>query len=201
MSGPITNSADAVRELGALPVPMGTEPQPMSDRRLAEIRNRKLDEVTPGPWLIADGADGKPLVYVEEPLNGVVGARVLLAAEGASEADVQFVASARTSVPELVSEVERLRARVAELEAAPKTVFRASHDSIVMGFYTSREAAQEHCETVLRREMPTWDFGWGDEDDGVQDLELQVDGKFNDWSGYVVTALDVASEYDEEDDE
>ncbi|MGC4925560.1 hypothetical protein [Streptomyces sp. DT117] len=41
---------------------------------------------------------------------------MLLSADGASEADVQFVASARRSVPELLAEVDRLRARVAELE-------------------------------------------------------------------------------------
>lgn len=117
MSESITNVEAAVRELGALPVPVGTKPQPMSDERFAQIRNRRLDEVTSGPWLIADGAGGRPVVYVEELLNGVVGARVLLAAEGASEADVQFVASARRSVPELIAEVGRLRARVAELEA------------------------------------------------------------------------------------
>ncbi|MDX3575917.1 hypothetical protein [Streptomyces sp. FL07-04A] len=35
---PITNVEDAVRELGALPVPIGDVPQPMSPERLAEIR-------------------------------------------------------------------------------------------------------------------------------------------------------------------
>lgn len=38
MSEPITNVEDAVRELGALPVPIGDVPQPMSPERLAEIR-------------------------------------------------------------------------------------------------------------------------------------------------------------------
>ena len=114
---PITSLEDAVTALGALPMPAGPVPQPLSDGRFAEIRSRRFDEVTAGPWLVADGADGKPVVYVEEPLKGVAGARVLLVAEGASEADVQFVASARRSVPELVTEVERLRARVAELKA------------------------------------------------------------------------------------
>ncbi|MBQ1118346.1 hypothetical protein [Streptomyces sp. C3-3] len=91
---------------------------PMTPDRLAEIRNRKLDEVTAGPWLVAGGSDGRPVVYVETLRDGRAGARVLLAADGATEADVQFVASARRSVPELLAEVDRLRARVAELEAA-----------------------------------------------------------------------------------
>ncbi|MFC9987857.1 hypothetical protein ACFXKV_04670 [Streptomyces globisporus] len=89
---------------------------PMTPDRLAEIRNRNLDEVTAGPWLVADGSSGRPVVYVETLRDGRTGARVLLSADGASEADVQFVASARRSVPELLAEVDRLRARVAELE-------------------------------------------------------------------------------------
>jgi hypothetical protein len=84
-------------------------PEPLSAERLAEIRNRRLDEVTPGPWLVSEDQDGHPLIYVERttPQRNVY-ARVLLAADGASEADVQFVASARRSVPELIGEVERL---------------------------------------------------------------------------------------------
>lgn len=108
----------------ALPVPVGDVP--LRDERLAEIRNRRLDEVTAGPWLVADGADGKPVVYVELPAGGV---RVLLSAGAASEADVQFVASARRSVPELLADGERLRARVAELEvglpAMQEALFKA----------------------------------------------------------------------------
>ncbi|MFH8483666.1 hypothetical protein [Streptomyces sp. NPDC018055] len=92
---------------------------PMTPDRLAEIRNRKLDEVTAGPWLVADGSDGRPVVYVETLRDGRAGARVLLAADGATEADAQFVASARRAMPELLAEVDRLRAQVAELEARP----------------------------------------------------------------------------------
>lgn len=87
----------------------------MTPEREQEIRNRRLDEVTAGPWLVADGVEGKPVVYTE----GVGGGPgwVLFTAITASEADVQFVASARRSVPELLDEVSRLRELVAELEA------------------------------------------------------------------------------------
>ncbi|MEU4947665.1 hypothetical protein [Streptomyces lavendulae] len=88
----------------------------MASVREQEIRNRRLDEVTAGPWLVADGVQGKPVIYTEPPGGGWPGT-VLLTAVTASEADVQFVASARRSVPELLDEVSRLRARVAELEA------------------------------------------------------------------------------------
>lgn len=87
---------------------------PMTPDRLAEFRNRKLDEVTAGPWLVADGSDGCPVIYVETLRDGRAGARVLLAADGATEADMQFIASARQSVPELLAEVDRLRGELSD---------------------------------------------------------------------------------------
>ncbi|WP_051858501.1 hypothetical protein [Streptomyces cellulosae] len=97
-----------------------------------------------------------------------------------------------------------LRARVAELEAGPVTVFRAAHDSIVMGLYTTAAAAREHCEAEERRswaksENPSFDW-IEDEEDGVAELTAWVGGE-ECTTGYVVTALEVASEYDEEADE
>jgi len=90
-----------------------------------------------------------------------------------------------------------------EAEPAPElTIYRASHDAIVMGHYTIREAAREHCETVLRRELGdgVW-IGWVP-DDGSEDAPEEL--CFSDevlCSGYVVAPLEVASEYDEEADE
>ncbi|WP_371793015.1 hypothetical protein OG285_32305 [Streptomyces sp. NBC_01471] len=87
----------------------------MTAERLAEIRNRNLDEVTAGPWLVADN-----LVYIErEGEGGRVLGLPLLVPRAATEADLQFIASARRSVPELLAEVDRLRARVSELEGTP----------------------------------------------------------------------------------
>ncbi|MFI7329345.1 hypothetical protein ACIBQ3_32500 [Streptomyces rubiginosohelvolus] len=90
---------------------------PMTPDRLSQIQNRNLDEVTDGPWLVADGSGGRPVVYVETLRDGRTGARVLLSADGASEADVQFIASARQSVPELLAEVDRLRRALSEAAA------------------------------------------------------------------------------------
>ncbi|WP_327335870.1 hypothetical protein OG384_04350 [Streptomyces sp. NBC_01324] len=87
---------------------------PMTSDRLAQIRNRKLDEVTAGPWLVADDENGQPLVYVETLRDGRTGARVLLVADGASEADMQFAASARNAVPDLLAEVDRLRTALSD---------------------------------------------------------------------------------------
>lgn len=102
---------------------MSSSSHPMTDRRLAEIQNRRLDEVTPGPWLVSEDQDGRALVYVErQSPEGKTYASVLLAADWATEADVQFVASARRSVQELLAEVVRLREYVAELEKDAATL-------------------------------------------------------------------------------
>lgn len=95
-------------------------------------------------------------------------------------------------------------------QPAELTIYRASHESIVMGHYTTREAAREHCEALQRRELAEGAFlGWVP-DDGSDKApeELSVfgpghddDGPDEDCTGYVVTPLEVASEYDEEADE
>lgn len=85
------------------------------------------------------------------------------------------------------------------------TVYRASHDSIVMGLYTTADAARAHCEAEERRawaknSAPT-DFDWiEDEEDGVAELTAWVGGE-ECTTGYVVTALEVAASYDEGADE
>jgi hypothetical protein len=100
-------------------------------------------------------------------------------------------------------------ARVAELEAAQGTVYRASHDAIVMGHYTSREAAQAHCEAKVRHEEPEGSIrhmSWVADDIGDEaEYELHITpaetGGLIRGTGYLVTPLEVASEYDEEADE
>ncbi|MFE0819115.1 hypothetical protein [Streptomyces sp. NPDC058847] len=101
----------------------------------------------------------------------------------------------------LAAEADALRVRVAELEAAPRTVYRASYDSIPMGLYTTAAEARRHCETELRREWPNSLLDWvEDEEDDVAELVAEnADGQTE--TGYVVTALEVAAAYDEEADE
>ncbi|MYU22901.1 hypothetical protein [Streptomyces sp. SID8352] len=113
-------------------------------------------------------------------------------------------------------ELERLRARVAELESPTLTVYRASHDSIVMGHYTTAAEARKHCETEMRREYDesTKVSLWWREDedtvdqpeDGEQELFVHATPRGMErgrtWrSGYVVTPLEVASAYDPDGDE
>ncbi|MFE9921618.1 hypothetical protein ACFYQA_08545 [Streptomyces sp. NPDC005774] len=102
----------------------------------------------------------------------------------------------------LVARTEDLMAP--ELEAAQGTVYRASHDSIVMGLYTTREAAMHHCEAAITRDpfFRTCSFFWAEnEDGGVWRLTAESTRDAKRATDYRVTALEVASEYDEEADE
>ncbi|MEU6496406.1 hypothetical protein ABZ890_39520 [Streptomyces sp. NPDC046984] len=92
----------------------------------------------------------------------------------------------------------------AELVAAPTTVYRASHDSIVMGLYANRQAAYEHCEAHELRDDPVSPMAWNVDEDGVAELvRLRIPRSLGAESptGFVVTPLEVASEYDEGADE
>ncbi|SDM47576.1 hypothetical protein SAMN04487981_101645 [Streptomyces sp. cf386] len=91
-------------------------------------------------------------------------------------------------------------------EAVP-IVYRASHESIPMGLYTNRAAARAQCEAEERR---TWSkgtaltFTWTpDDSDPLSPEELSVvEGPDEEsMTGYVVTPVTVASEYDPEADE
>ncbi|MFM9777050.1 hypothetical protein [Streptomyces scabiei] len=90
-------------------------------------------------------------------------------------------------------------------EVPPLVVFRASHDSIVMGLYTTAAEARKHCETDERR---SWGpghnlvFDWiEDEDDGVAELVVTAGQNEESTTGYVVEAREVASAYDPDADE
>lgn len=93
----------------------------------------------------------------------------------------------------LTAEAEHVRASL--------TVYRAEHDSIGFGLYATAAAARAHCEAYERRDQPTASLDWiEDEEDGVAEL-VAVTAYGEVETGYVVTALEVASKYDEEADE
>ncbi|MET8978499.1 hypothetical protein ABZX85_23065 [Streptomyces sp. NPDC004539] len=85
------------------------------------------------------------------------------------------------------------------------TVYRASHDSVVMGLYTTAAEARKHCETEERRSWltgTTLSFDWiEDEEDGIAELVVVAGQNEESTTGYVVTALEIAASYDEEADE
>ena len=107
----------------------------------------------------------------------------------------------------LFAPTQALREEITEEPAL--VVFRASHDSIVMGHYTSREAAQAHCEANVQQEEPPGSIGhlsWSTDDIGADAAyELHITpaatGELIHGTGYMVTPLEVAAAYDEEADE
>jgi len=96
-------------------------------------------------------------------------------------------------------------------EVPALTVFRASHESIVMGLYATAAEARKHCETVVRREHAETtkvELWWREDEDtvdqpefGVMELIESTAPHYARPTGYVVTPLEVASAFDEEADE
>jgi len=147
---------------------------------------------------IVGSADALPMPVREEPQPRTMldHARDALRARMAKD-DLRLV------LENTVTYAASLQARVAELKAAPTTVYRASHDSIQMGLYLTAAAARAHCEAMERRawapKAPSFDW-IEDEEEGIAELTVFVMGK--EWqSGYVVTEVPVSAEYDEEADE
>lgn len=86
--------------------------------------------------------------------------------------------------------------------AQPLTVYRASHDAIVMGLYTNAEAPRAHCEGAFRQEIPSLHLDWiedEEEEDGVAELVAAI-GEDERPTSYVVTALTAEAAYDPEAD-
>lgn len=117
--------------------------------------------------------------------------------------------STNESLSEAAEQLRRDRDRIAELEAAPTTVYRAglAGDTLTLGWYDNEAAARKHCETYAAREFAPGAylfFDWiEDEDDegGVAELTICVNGGPEQPGGYTVTKLTPASEYDEGADE
>ncbi|MGQ5576036.1 hypothetical protein [Streptomyces sp. ECR3.8] len=107
----------------------------------------------------------------------------------------------------LAPAVDWLIARVAELEAAPTTVYRAEHPDagITLGHYGTEKAARAHCEDLERRSWPegtTLAFDWiEDDEDRVAELVVTAGQNEESPTGYLVTALELDSGYDPDGDE
>lgn len=111
----------------------------LSAEQLAEIRAR-VEAATPGPWGTYDDGTGRIDIAagLEETGHGYTCRRSIAQTDDEPidndpahvawdsdadldqiEADAAFIAHARTDVPALLAEVDRLTKRVAELETAP----------------------------------------------------------------------------------
>lgn len=124
-----------------------------------------------------------------------------------AEARVAELEAERHTTNEALSDAaETLRAnrdRIAELEAAPTTVYRAEHpdSGITLGHYGTGAAARAHCEAEERRAWSSSSdlrFDWiEDDEDRVAELVVTAGQNEESTTGYIVTALELASEYDE----
>jgi hypothetical protein len=96
---------------------------------------------------------------------------------------------------------EPLAGSEAAKETADLTVYRAEHESFAFGLYTTPGAAREHCEELMRRELPAAVLDWiEDDEDGVAELVATIDGDER-TTGYLVTELTVDAAYDPDGDE
>src|SRR5262249_15361143 len=82
-----------------------------------DVIKARADAATEGPWRVHAAGMGirgatTPYAWILSPDNGSIAERH----SSGTMADCEFVAAARTDVPALLAEVERLRARVAEVE-------------------------------------------------------------------------------------
>lgn len=228
----------AVRELGALPMPAGPEPQQprtVLDRARAVLGARlSKDDLRLSLGSVIDYATElkrQRNVFRDQRNNVVATNEQLLAkVEELGQARLRAENSARTLTRQ-VAELEQCQknqadnfevqaalirqaeARVAELEAAPAFLYRAEHpdSGVVLGTYSNREAAVAHCEAIARREGATGLVSWvPDDGDALSPEELTFfdveycdgdDVPVQTCTGYVVTPLKVAAEYDAEADE
>jgi BMFP domain-containing protein YqiC len=216
MSEPIRDVETAVRALGALPMPVGPEPQsdPVAAGHrldlLSLMDDRAASVVSPVLAAVLTEAEALRARVAEleaqrdrRRVRLIAAEADLLAVRGLlSPAGEPRRIPAEIEIHERVAPaVEWLLNRVAELEAAQGTVYRASHDSIPMGLYSTAAEARKHCEIEMRRDLPTVALDWiEDEEDHVAELVASV-GEDERVTGYVVDALEVAAEYDEETDE
>jgi len=93
---------------------MGTQSESDLTERELDLMERRSQAASPGPWIsFVVGRD------LEAGLNCIeVGYCALMEVLGGTEADQDFIASAREDVPRLVKEVRRLRAEL-KVRATP----------------------------------------------------------------------------------
>ncbi|MFJ6061657.1 hypothetical protein ACIQHU_01315 [Streptomyces tendae] len=221
----------AVRELGALPMPVGPGPETddrakapwgrgedgrpllpmgahwtdipeMVDRQVAKIQAR-VDQAKPGAWYRAPATElGVAPGTVRTHIDGYP--RMVGQFTNVLHADLEMVLYAGSDLRWCLEMIAKFRARVAELEAAQDSVYRAEHpdSGITLGHYSTAKAARDHCEETERRSWPdgtTLAFDWiEDDEDRVAELVVTAGQNEESATGYLVTALELDSKYDAE---
>ncbi|MFJ4418219.1 hypothetical protein [Streptomyces sp. NPDC088925] len=124
---------------------LAPEPLPQDLRGVAQ----RVADATAGPWLVADDEFARPLVYRETP-----GGANVIAESFATEADAQFVCTARERMPQLLAEVTRLREELAAHQPRPAVLREAANGLVALGPLDSLVSAPaawtEAIETIRR---------------------------------------------------
>ncbi|MEV6450959.1 hypothetical protein AB0M75_06590 [Streptomyces anulatus] len=172
----------------------------------ADLEGKDTREGASTPTISARAARTAVLVAIARTLREQpTGARLLDGLDELGEAvvceDLGEIAAWADALASLAHIDDDLGAAEAQ-PAAAHTDYRAEHESIHVGHYTTEAAARRHCEALVSDEHPAdraLVFDWiGDEDDPEEPSELtvQVDGGDETPTGYVVVPLTVAAEHD-----
>ncbi|MFE9381097.1 hypothetical protein [Streptomyces sp. NPDC006855] len=155
------------------------------------------------PTLSARGARTAVLIALARGLREQpTGARLLDGLDELGEAAVCEDAAAMTEWADALAALVGIDDALGAAATAPLTVYRAEHETIRVGHYTTEAEARRHCEALISNEYPADTalfFDWmGDEDDPEGPRELVVQSAQEDAlpTGYVVVPLDVADAYD-----
>lgn len=153
MSEPITNVEDAVRELGALPMPVGPEPQALSSERLAEIRDRAV-------YLHANGVDADEY---ELELSASADVPALLDEIARMR---RVLREACDQVASLESDLGGATARVAELERPAEDKRRAEIRSTYTALISQAEQDRDfEGAAVVQQQLAEREAVWAREDE------------------------------------
>lgn len=209
---PVKDVEIAVRELGSLPVPAGdyigltAKQRTTIAEQLGDVR-----PATPG-LLVAFGESVRNRREHAHPtwedlycmnLSSYMGERMAPVLRRLLDLEDE-VEQLRTPSPDRLTRTfaptqvlrEEDRAEVPAL-----TIYRVFWDTLPLGQYTREAEARKHCEAHARRDLPTAVFDWiEDEEDGIAELVAAI-GQDERSTGYVVDALEIASEYNPEADE
>ncbi|MFZ3592244.1 hypothetical protein [Streptomyces sp. BH104] len=121
-------------------------PQPLTDEQLAEIQAR-TESATPGPWwtdiLPEHGGES---IGIDAP-----GDNWIVPVQDLHEPDAEFVAHARTDVPTLLAEVQRLKGELAKVaEFAAK---RAEYITAINGCHNDADYWRWQGQAEARRQL------------------------------------------------
>jgi hypothetical protein len=116
----------------------------MNQEKLNEIKKRE-EAATPGPWGVA-----KYSWSVVDHRNVIV-SQVFGTSLSRRSADEEFIAHAREDIPELVAEVERLRAGLEEIVNHPAKTLRVNSENYSTDVWVARYASASELQDIARR--------------------------------------------------